>query len=122
METLKKPKYKNKRIVIDGISFDSIKESVRYGELMILFRQGEIKDLRLQPSFRISKGETVDPVTGRQKSARKYIADFSYINVVTGENVVEDVKSVVTAKQGTYRLKRQLFLELYGDQCIFREI
>lgn len=116
----KAPKYRNKKTSIDGIIFDSIKEANRYCVLRTRLNMGKIKDLRLQPSFRISKG-CVDPATGRKMSPRKYCADFSYIIVATGENIVEDVKSVITAKNSTYRLKRQLFLEIYGNDCTFKE-
>jgi len=117
----KRQKYGNKKVVIDGEKFDSMKEASRYGVLRTMLNLGKIKDLRLQPSFRISKGGIKDPATGRTMAARKYIADFAYVDTATGANIVEDVKSVITAKDSTYRLKRQLFLEAYGADCTFIE-
>lgn len=114
-------KYGNKKVVIDGEKFDSMKEANRYGVLKTMLNLGKIKDLRLQPSFRVSKGGVRDPTTGRMMAARKYIADFAYIDCATGQHIVEDVKSVATAKDSTYRLKRQLFLENYGADCTFIE-
>lgn len=118
---MKPRKYRNKKVDIDGHRFDSMKEANRYCVLKTKLNLGEIKDFRLQPAFRISEGGTEDPATGRTMPARKYIADFSYVVVATGVHIVEDVKSPVTAKDSTYRLKRQLFLEKYGNECRFVE-
>ena len=41
-------KYRSKRTVIDGITFDSKKEANRYCELKLLEKSGEIKNLDLQ--------------------------------------------------------------------------
>ena len=38
-------KYRNKKITINGITFDSIKESKRYQELKLLERANEITEL-----------------------------------------------------------------------------
>ena len=114
----KKNKYRNIKAEIDGIKFDSKKEARRYAELKLLERTGVISDLELQPRFKISKG-CIDN-TGRKLPPRTYQADFKY-----SENdvyVVEDVKSPATAKNSLYRLKRQLFLEQYGDMFKFREV
>ena len=46
-------KYKNKKITIDGITFDSQLEANRYCELKLLFKAGEISQLRLQPEFEL---------------------------------------------------------------------
>ena len=44
-------KYKNKFISIDGIVFDSNRESKRYQELRVLEKAGEIKDRRREEKF-----------------------------------------------------------------------
>ena len=41
-------KYKNKKVVLNGITFDSQKEARRYRDLSLLERAGEIKSLELQ--------------------------------------------------------------------------
>ena len=41
-------KYHNKKIIYNGIKFDSIKEKNRYIELKLLERAGLIKNLKLQ--------------------------------------------------------------------------
>ncbi|UEM08092.1 DUF1064 domain-containing protein (plasmid) [Skermanella rosea] len=48
-----RPKFGNKAIVIDGHTFHSAREGVRYRELSVLLRLGEISDLELQPTYRI---------------------------------------------------------------------
>lgn len=48
-------KYKNKKITIDGITFDSKKEAQRYSELKILERGGKISQLVLQPRFELQE-------------------------------------------------------------------
>ena len=44
-------KYNNKKVVLNGITFDSQKEARRYRDLSLLERAGEIKDLELQKAF-----------------------------------------------------------------------
>jgi len=117
----KRRKYGNKKCVYQGITFDSRKEMARYIELSILQRTGAISGLELQPYFTISKGGIIDPATGRKMAARKYYADFKYLDE-EGRVIVEDVKSTATAKDSLYRLKRQLFLEQHGEDVVFREV
>ena len=44
-------KYKAKKTVVDGITFDSMKEAKRYGVLKMMEKSGVIRNLELQPSF-----------------------------------------------------------------------
>ena len=115
-------KYRNIKTTVDGIKFDSAKEARRYSELKLLERTGVIRDLILQPSFKISPGGVTDPATGRKMAARKFAADFQYFDTVLGITVVEDVKSPATARETAYRLRRQLFIEQYGTICSFKEV
>lgn len=112
--THKKTKYRNQKVEIDGFKFDSKKEGNRYLELKFLYRTGKIKNLVLQPEFIICDS-AIDPRTGRKLPKRKYIADFKYFDCEKGVTVVEDVKSAITREETTYRLKRQLFLNLYSE-------
>lgn len=111
-------KYKNKKVTVDGIDFDSIKESVRYKQLKLLQRAGLIKDLKLQvsytlqPSFK-SNGQTIRSI--------KYIADFDYFTTKDNRHILEDVKSPATAKDKTYILKKKMLLYKYQD-IVFKEI
>lgn len=100
-------KYYNKKVVIDGIRFDSQKESVRYKELKLLERAGEISNLELQPKFLLQKGFKKN---GKTYKAIYYIADFTYF--LNGKIVVEDVKGVETNE---FKLKHKLFEYKYPD-------
>ena len=105
-------KYNARKITVDGIKFDSIREANRYSELLILQKAGIISDLRRQEEFELI------PKCGKERPAR-YHADFSYIDTATGEKIVEDVKSRAT-KTKDYILRRKLMNWRYGIQI--REI
>lgn len=51
----KKSKYGNRKVVRDGIKFDSEREAARFGELKVLRAMGKIRDLRLQANFTLRK-------------------------------------------------------------------
>jgi len=130
-------KYGNKKVVDFGYTFDSQVEFIRFCELKCLERAGEIFELEVHPKF------TLVPKTKTRKSVT-YTADFRY-KVKAGEEyvlrfsdptrsnnleavpvdrfftVVEDVKSVVTAKDKTYIVKRNIF-EFQNPKIEFREI
>ena len=96
-------KYKNQKVTLNGIKFDSKKEARRYYELKLLERAGIIKELKLQvPYVLIEKSKH-----GREI---KYLADFTYIE--KGKLIVEDVKSSAT-KTPLYKLKKRLLAERY---------
>ena len=103
-------KYRNKKITIDGITFDSIKESKRYQELKLLERANEITELKLQVPFILLENYVLN---GKKHQGIKYIADFVYIDIRTRKYVVEDVKSPATKTQ-VYKLKKKLFEKKYG--------
>ena len=111
-------KYHNIKTIVDGIRFDSKKESQRYCELKLQEKNGDIQNLKLQPVFILQKSFDVTIyLTGKIKKVRaiKYIADFQY---ETGTlTIVEDVKGMKTS---IYKLKRKLFLKKY-PKLLFRE-
>lgn len=96
----KKSKLNNKKVVIDGITFDSGWEGERYCVLKVLKRQGEIKNLRLQVPF--------DIIINDHK-VTTYIADFVYEK--DGEEIVEDAKGFITPE---YRIKRELMKAVFN--------
>jgi hypothetical protein len=100
-----KSKYGNKKTEVDGIVFDSIKESGRYIQLRYLKNAGKIKDLMLQVPFELS-------VNGEKVAS--YVADFQYYDIETGQTIVEDVKSSHTRKLPVYRLKKKLMKSIYN--------
>lgn len=101
-------KYHAKKVIVDGIEFDSRKEAQRWRELTLLQASGLIHDLKRQVEFELI------PKCGRERPA-KYHADFSYIDTATGKLVVEDVKSRAT-KTKDYILRRKLMNWRYDIQ------
>ena len=101
-------KYNNKKITVDGQIFDSKKEASRYKELLLMEKEGVIKNLSRQvkfvliPSQRDENGKVIE----RECS---YKADFKYEE--DGKTVVEDVKGFRTKE---YIIKRKLMLYQYG--------
>ena len=71
---------------------------MRYAELKLLERAGEITNLELQPVFQTF-------IAG--KPFCRFTADFSYWRNHGTERVVEDVKSSGTAKDAAYKLRRK---------------
>lgn len=107
-------KYGNKKAIVNGIVFDSKKESIRYTELLALQKAGIIQDLKLQVKFELI------PYQKRFKERGvRYIADFVYFE--NGVKIVEDVKGFRTKD---YVIKRKLFRWLYcqDGKCEFREV
>lgn len=122
---MRRRKYGNTKITVDGIQFDSKREAARYQELQLLERAGKITTLQRQvkyvliPTQRewINEIYTKGPKKGHFKSGKvlekecDYIADFCYIQ--NGEIVVEDAKGYRTE---VYKIKKKLMLERYGIQ------
>lgn len=100
-------KYRNVRVVIDGIKFDSKKECRRYMELKLLMKGGVISNLELQRRFEVC------PKKHENKRARYYVADFVYKE--NGRDVIEDVKSPITRSNPVYSLKKALMQVLYPE-------
>lgn len=100
-------KYKNKKVVVDGEEFDSIRESQRYKELKLLLRAGEISNLELQPRFLLQDSFKKN---GRAFRKIEYVADFQYIE--NGKTIVEDVKGIQT---DVFKLKHKIFEKVYPD-------
>ncbi|MFM0210427.1 DUF1064 domain-containing protein [Paraburkholderia sediminicola] len=105
----KMPKYRNTKCEHDGIKFDSQKERSRWFHLIQLEAAGVIRDLRLQVPFILTERRQRDD--GTWERASKYVADFVYIDVASGKQVVEDVKSTATRKNRTYIQKRKQMLD-----------
>jgi hypothetical protein len=102
INTLKINKYKNKKIIIDNISFDSKKESEYYLFLKSKEKRGEIKNLELQKKFELQPSFKINNKTIRSIT---YVADFVYIDNEGLLNVV-DVKGFKTQ---VYLLKKKMF-------------
>lgn len=106
-------KYRNKKVVVDNIEFDSVKEAVRYKELCLLERAGVIEKLQRQVKYELIPSQRIDGKVVER--ACNYIADFVYRK--DGELVVEDVKGYRDPKSAGYAkfvIKRKMMLYLYG--------
>lgn len=90
-------KYRNKKTVIDGITFDSRAEGRRYENLKLAQKSGAISGLEIHKRFKLYAGIV-------------YEADFAYVE--NGRLVAEDVKGFVTKE---FRLKKRLFNADYPD-------
>ncbi len=103
-----KTKYKNDKVVVDGISYDSRKEANRYQELLILEKLGEITELKRQVSFKLLPTQKINgKVVERSVN---YVADFTYLDA-DGQYIVEDTKGFKTKD---YIMKRKLMLYIHG--------
>lgn len=102
-------KYGNKKIIYDGIKFDSKKERNHYIGLKVLERAGEIKDLELQKVFELQPSFKKNGKTYRKTT---YIADFYYFSVKDNKYIVEDTKGFKTE---VYKLKKKMFEYKYKD-------
>lgn len=106
-------KYHNRKVTVNGITFDSQKEADRYLELMLLLKAGEIDRLKLQPEFTLQEAFTTPE--GEKVKAIRYRADFTYRKKMRGGvdtywvSVVEDVKGYRTKE---YQQKRKMMLDM----------
>ena len=102
-------KYGSKKVIIDGIEFDSKKEGKRYLELKLLEKANEIRDLELQKVFELQptfkkNGKTYRKIT--------YKADFCYFSIKENKYICEDVKGFKTE---VYKIKKKIFEYVYKD-------
>jgi hypothetical protein len=115
----KKGRYGNvKKITEDGIRFDSKREYLRYLDLKLLARAGEIRRLEVHPKYPITIGGIPIMVSSNQHNKwdrhLTYEADFTYLERVPGtkqnehRQVIEDVKMQSGHRTGVYKIKRAL--------------
>lgn len=119
----RRSKYGSRKVTIDGITFDSIREGNRYKELKLLERAGIITGLQRQVKYVLipAQREFCNEIytKGKNKGCFKpgkllekecsYIADFVYVQ--DGKTIVEDTKGFRTE---AYKIKRKLMLKEYG--------
>lgn len=99
-------KYGAKKTKVDGITFDSKREAVRYQELCLLQKAGEIRNLKLQVPFCLN--------SSGGSHVGFYVADFTYEEkdaMGLWCKITEDVKGV---KTDLYRWKARHMLAQYG--------
>ncbi len=102
-------KYGNRKVVADGMTFDSVKEHARYEELRLLQMGGAISGLECQHSFDL----TVNGIR-----VARYVSDFLYFEGPSKKLTVEDVKSPITRKNPVYRLKVKLLKACHNIEIL----
>lgn len=110
-------KYHNKKVVVDGMKFDSKKESQRFLELSLMQRGGYISDLQRQVKYILIPSQKIDgKVVEREVS---YKADFVYKDNTTGKTVVEDVKGYKGGQAyALFKIKRKLMLYIHNIRIV----
>ena len=120
MKYYSKSKYKAKKVKVDGMIFDSKKEYNRWLELKAYEDAGRISDLERQVKFNLIPAAHEPDIVGPKGGIKRgklierecnYIADFVYVDAVSGERVVEDTKGMRTPD---YTIKRKLMLWVHG--------
>lgn len=104
MRWLKESKYHNKKVTVDGITFDSVKEASRWQELRMMERAGKITGLVRQQKIELI------PKTKLYRACY-YVCDFIYFDKRENKTIYEDVKGVRTKE---YLLKRKLLYWQHG--------
>ena len=123
MKRYNRNKYNSRKVVYDGIEFDSVKERNRYMDLKWQQEIGEISGLRLQVRYELIPEKREPDIIGKRGGVKKgkliersceYVADFVYFD--KDENlVVEDVKGY--RQEAAYKIfviKRKLMLHVHG--------
>ena len=95
-------KYGNRKTTVDGITFDSKHEAMRWIELRYLERIKQIRDLQRQVPFELIPAQRENGKVVER--AVKYVADFVYYDH-DGNLVVEDAKGM---KTDAYKLKKKM--------------
>ncbi|WP_417212394.1 DUF1064 domain-containing protein [Acinetobacter venetianus] len=108
----KRNKFNAQKVELDGMTFDSKKEHRRYIELKAMQQRGEIFGLEHHTKFELAPKTKLEGEK-RVKPALRYFADFTYYNI-TGEYIVEDVKSAATRKLASYRNKKHLMKTVFN--------
>ena len=123
MRHRKATKYNNRKVTINGVTYDSEKEYRRYRELLLLEKAGAITDLQRQVKFVLipaqyetferygKKGQRLKDGKRCIERSVDYYADFVYTE--NGQKVVEDTKSEPTRTKD-YVIKRKLMMYIHG--------
>jgi hypothetical protein len=116
----KKGRYGNvNKIEHDGITFDSKREFLRYQDLKILERAGEIRELKVHPKYPIIIADIPIRIYSKRyhKNGRQltYEADFEYWRYDKPQGhghlwklVIEDVKMQSGFRTEVYKIKQGL--------------
>ncbi len=102
-------KYRNTKVTVDGITYDSKGEYARWCQLKLEEKVGAISHLQRQVVFILAPSVIL---RGRKKPCLKFTADFAYMR--DGANIVEDFKSSATAEETAFRMRLHLMRSVHG--------
>lgn len=104
-EKPKRNKYGARKVVVDGLKFDSRHEADYYfGTLLPRYRAGELRILVRQAPFDLPGGV-------------RYVADFLTVDT-EGRVEVIDAKSDATRKIPAYRIKKRQMLAVWDVEIV----
>lgn len=98
----RRSKYRNRKTVVDGITFDSKREAAYYSELKLREKAGEVYEVELQRPFALT-------VNG--KLICTYRSDFHFFDAIANRRRVVDTKGFVTPE---FKLKAKLMQAVHG--------
>ncbi|KIL46955.1 hypothetical protein KP77_25240 [Jeotgalibacillus alimentarius] len=110
---MKKSKYGNKKVTVDGIKFDSILEAQYYKQLLWAKEHEDILMFRIQPRYMLQEAFEKNGVKHQRID---YIADFE-VHREDGTIDVIDIKTTGT-KTDVFRIKQKLFEKKYPHKLI----
>ncbi|WP_404407697.1 DUF1064 domain-containing protein [Jeotgalibacillus malaysiensis] len=110
---MRKPKYGNKKVAVDGINFDSTLEARYYKQLLWAQEHEDILMFRIQPVYMLQEGFEKNGVKHRRID---YIADFE-VHRKDGSIEVIDIKTTGT-KTEVFKIKQKLFEKKYPHKLI----
>ncbi|MDP2779757.1 DUF1064 domain-containing protein [Devosia sp.] len=108
-----RPKYLNRKLLVEGEVWHSEGEYKRWCDLVIEQRAGNISSLRHAVPFVVFDG--FRDRKGKWQRKIVYIADYYYFDEVTHEWVAEDHKGGVGAITAAFKIKQKLFLWRYPE-------
>lgn len=111
-------KYSNKKVIYDGIVFDSTGEGNRYLELKLLQTSGHITELEIKPKYDLTPTIRLGD---RTWSKTRFTPDFKYFDCDKGITVIEEYKG---CKTEAYQIRLKIFLALHvvgKDDVEFKE-
>jgi len=112
LEDKPKNKFGNKKVVMNGVTFDSEGEYSHYCHLKLLERVGQIRNLKHHVSFELIPSQVI---CGQKVKGTSYEADFVYEKAPDWVRVVEDYKGHRT---DGYILKRKMMKFILGIDVV----
>lgn len=101
-EKPKRSKYGNRKVTIDGITFDSVTEGRFYSELKLREKAGEVYEVQMQTPYALT-------VNGQLVCT--YKPDFCFYDAIAKRQRVVDVKGVQTKD---FIIKKKLMRAVHG--------